>query len=86
MDYINLYKEELSIIAAKYFILDTKGPGAHGDADFIEYQWDLDKYQKVREGDLFIYRRPGSASEISGQFYFFGAGWIGKIEKINQIG
>lgn len=83
-NYKEYYKEELSNIATKYFILDTAGPGTHGDVDFESYNWNLDKFNKVREGDLFIYRRQQNASEINNQFYFFGAGKIGSIESLGR--
>ena len=55
-----------------YFIFDSKGGGYHGDIDFVKYEWTPSRYNKVREDDLFIYRRPGTSSETR-EFYFFGA-------------
>ncbi|MHA2960203.1 HNH endonuclease [Priestia megaterium] len=82
---LDIYKEELSSPNTNYFILDTKGTAqGHGDVDFISYNWSPSKHNKVKEGDLFIYRRPSKASEISGKFYFFGAGKISKINKVGQ--
>jgi len=79
MNYKNLYEKELSHPSTNFFILDTKGSGVkHDDADFIKYSWRTNKFGLVNPGDLFIYRRPGKASE-TGKFYFFGAG---KIETI----
>jgi putative restriction endonuclease len=81
---LDIYAGELSEPSRGYFILDTKGTAqGHGDVDFISYNWSPSKYNRVKEGDLFLYRRPGSASEINGKFYFFGAA---KIESIEQIG
>nr|WP_205093788.1 HNH endonuclease [Thalassobacillus pellis] len=69
----------------RYFILDTKGMNKeHGDVDFVSYDWSPSKYNRVREGDLFLYRRPTSASEIRGKFYFFGSGKINSIYKIED--
>lgn len=82
-NYREYFKKELNAISTKYFILDTAGSGAHGDVDFQSYNWELDKFNRVNEGDLFIYRRQQKASEINGQFYFFGAG---KIERIESLG
>lgn len=82
-NYKEYFKKELNDASTKYFILDTAGPGAHGDVDFESYNWELDKFNRVSEGDLFIYRRQQKASEINGQFYFFGAG---KIERIESLG
>lgn len=82
MDFLTLFEEELSKPGTKYFILDTKGvSGEHQDADFIKYAWQTNKFNKVSPGDLFIYRRPGKASE-TGKFYLFGAG---KVERIDVL-
>lgn len=79
MNYKNLYSTELNNPNTKFFILDTKGSSAvHDDVDFVRYSWRTSKFGLVKPGDLFIYRRPGKASE-TGKFYFFGAG---KIEDI----
>lgn len=85
MDYLELFKNELELEHTRYFILDTKGSGSdHGDVDFTQYRWQTNKFGKVRENDLFLYRRPGKASETK-KFYFFGAAKIGKITPINNI-
>lgn len=79
MNYQSLFKNELNKVETNFFIFDTKGNGVkHDDADFIKYSWRTNKFGRVSPGDLFIYRRPGKASE-TGKFYFFGAG---KVESI----
>ena len=79
MHHLELYSEELNSEKTRYFILDTKGADPqHGDVDFIKYQWQTNKFGLVRTGDLFLYRRPGKASETK-KFYFFGAGKVGSI-------
>lgn len=83
-NYREFFKKELNDVSTKYFILDTAGPGAHGDIDFESYNWGLDKYNRLNEGDLFIYRRQQKNSEINGQFYFFGAGKIERIEPLEE--
>lgn len=80
-----LYEEELENESTQYFIIDTHGiktpiEGGYQEEDFTSYTWNLKQYKQVREGDLFIYRRPQSSSEISGEFYFFGAGKFGEIK------
>src|SRR5690606_41470708 len=55
------------------------------DRDFKKYHWDQSKYNRVREGDFFLYRRPQKASEIKNQFYLYGAGRIAKIIAPNDI-
>jgi len=60
----------------RYFIFDT---GVNGkDIDFVQYDWDKRFFNKVREGDYFLYRRPQKVSENK-KFYFFGTGKVGKI-------
>ncbi|EOF9312273.1 HNH endonuclease [Vibrio fluvialis] len=84
MDFLTLFEEELSKPGTKYFIFDTKGvSGEHQDADFIKYAWQTNKFNKVSPGDLFIYRRPGKASE-TGKFYFFGAGKVERIDVLDE--
>lgn len=65
-----------------YFIIDTHGgkdlKSIYKDRDFIEYNWDKRRYDKIKENDYFIYRRPITASEYK-KFYFFGAGRFGPI-------
>lgn len=76
------FYNELHNPNTKYFILDSKGTGEYGDIDFEKYGWDRSRYNKVKEGDVFLYRRPRSASETN-KFYFFGAG---KIQSITDLG
>ncbi|WP_025822453.1 HNH endonuclease [Shewanella marina] len=85
MNYQELFNTQLQNVDTRYFILDTKGSDSnHGDADFLQYRWQTNKFGKVRAGDLFLYRRPGKASE-TGKFYFFGAGEIGPINSFGEI-
>ena len=73
----NAYKKEILDLNTKFFILTT-GKKEHRDKDFEIYTWNTKKNNKVKEGDLFIYRIPQKVS-LSNQFYFFGAG---KIESL----
>ena len=67
-----------------FFILDTKGIGhKYDDQDFVKYSWSPKRYNRVKSGDLFIYRRPNTKSQRE-SFYFFGAGIIGKINNITS--
>lgn len=70
----------------RYFIFDTgvtvNKPGyTKHDKEFVQYFWSRGRYNKVREGDKFLYRKPSKVSENK-QFYFFGSGTVGKIKKI----
>jgi len=80
---ISFYKEELKNVNTEYFILDTHKSSVYEDIDFKYYYWEVTRYNQLKEGTLFIYRRPQSSSEIKNQFYFFGTGKIEKIEQIN---
>lgn len=57
MTYLEFFKEELNSESTSFFILDTAGPATRGDIDFKEYLWETNRFNKVKEGDLFIYRR-----------------------------
>ena len=72
----------------KFFIFDSKSDHqVYGDIDFQEYHWDKSKFNKVRAGDFFIYRRPQKASEVKNQFYLYGFGKIVEIkDTIESIG
>lgn len=86
MGYLDLYREELDNEETQYFIFDTSGvEGDMGDIDYKEYRWETNRYNKVKEGDLFIYRRQSKVSEIKGQFYFFGTGKVGEIGKEEEF-
>lgn len=79
---LDAYAPELENINTRYFIFDTHGGGnEHEDIDFLSYSWSPKIFNRVRVGDLIIYRRPTKASE-NNKFYFFGAG---KIESITQL-
>lgn len=84
MSILKYFEKELGDLDTDYFLLDTKGGGAHGDIDFVQYQWSRSRYDQVKEGDLFIYRRPGKSSE-TGQFYLFGACKIGRINGKDRV-
>ncbi len=79
-----IFESELINQNTNYFILDTNGTqGEYGDIDYISYDWSPSRFNKVNEGDLFLYRRPSKASELK-MFYFFGAGKIAEITKIGE--
>ncbi|WP_219631907.1 hypothetical protein, partial [Burkholderia pseudomallei] len=82
---LDIFSEEIKQHETKYFVFDTKGDkkGNTNDIDFETYGWNTGKFNKVRDGDLFLYRRPTKTSEFK-KFYFFGAGKVEKIEKIED--
>ena len=68
---------------ARFFIFDSKRDHlVYSDLDFKEYHGDKAKFNKVRPGDFFLYRRPQKASEIKNQFYLYGAGRIGQMIEV----
>ncbi|MGI6782350.1 MAG: HNH endonuclease [Acholeplasmataceae bacterium] len=84
MDYREIYKNELANKDTRYFILDTYSYNAI-DVDFEKYSWEINKYNKVRPKDLFIYRRPGGEKSETGDFYYFGSGKISNIIGENEV-
>lgn len=79
---LDYYQDELDKDSTNYFIFDTVGLGDHGDVEFETYDWSTNMFNRVKPGDLFIYRRPAKASEVKNKFYFFGAG---KIDSITNL-
>ena len=72
----------------RYFIFDTgvpsKNPGeSEYDKEFVQYFWCLGQYNRVRQGDMFLYRKPTKVSENK-KFYFFGSGKVGDIVTVGQ--
>lgn len=76
----NYFREEVLNSNTRFFILDT-GRKTDRDPDYEIYTWNAHSFNKVKPGDLFIYRRPQKTSPTK-QFYFFGAG---KIETISSL-
>jgi putative restriction endonuclease len=85
MTYENHFKEEFDNSNTQYFILDTKGGGKHGDVDFVQYEWSRSRFNRLREGDVFICRRPGGQASETGKFYFFGAAKVGTITGTDRV-
>lgn len=66
---------------ANFFLFDTRGAvseNKYADKDFKNYQWNAHQFNKVQEGDWFIYRRPKTSKR---QFMLFGAGQIKHINR-----
>ena len=73
----NFYKKEIFDLNTKFFFLTT-GKFEHRDINYEIYTWNKNKNNKLKVGDLFIYRVPQKSSSNK-KFYFFGAGQIGEI-------
>lgn len=74
---VNFYKKEILNLDTKFFFLTT-GHYEHRDIDYEIYTWNIHRNNKLKIGDLFIYRVPKKISHNK-QFYFFGAGQIESI-------
>ena len=74
---INYYKKEILNLNTKFYFLTT-GKYEHRDIDYKIYTWNTKRNNKLKVGDLFIYRVPKKVS-ANKKFYFFGAGQIGTI-------
>ena len=73
----NIFREQILDPNTNFFIFTT-GKKEHRDEDFKIYTWNKHRYNKVKPGDLFIYRISGNTSP-NNQFYFFGAGQVNAI-------
>lgn len=74
----NMFGSELSNNLTNYFIFDSDAT-KHNEVYFDYYTYTKEKYNLVKEGDLFLYRKPTKSSE-NGKFYFFGCGRVRAIE------
>jgi hypothetical protein len=57
----------------------------HRDQDFQVYTYNIHHNNKPKEGDVFLYRRPGKSSKTR-KFYIYGGGIIEDISSPNDIG
>ncbi|WP_227710550.1 hypothetical protein [Staphylococcus aureus] len=62
----NTFKTELENERTRYFILDTNY--TNSDDTEKEFTWDVKQNNKIREGDLFIFRRPTNLSQLLNNF------------------
>ena len=77
----NKFKTELENEHTHYFILDTNYTNNNDDQkEFETYTWDVQQYNKIREGDLFILDDQLIYLKLLNNF-IFGAG---KIEKLSE--
>lgn len=74
---INFFKNAILNLKTNFYFLTT-GKFEHRDIDYEIYTWNTKRNNKIKEGDLFIYRIPQKSSPNK-KFYFFGAGQIGSI-------
>ncbi|KRL63074.1 protein NO VEIN domain-containing protein [Lactobacillus psittaci] len=67
-----------------YYILDTAGEKtnhfADADKDYIEYSYNVGRYNKLKVGSVFLYRRTTSTTK-EGKFKFDGGGIISAISE-----
>ena len=71
MNIIDFYKTELINPKVRFFLI-ISGDHSH-DIDYEQYAWKRSKYNLVRPGDLFLYRKKSKNNilkEFLGFFYF----------------
>lgn len=73
------YKSQLNNPNTNYFIIDSSSSSTHNDVDFKFYSYQNKSNKQLRNGDLIIYRRSGSASEWGNEFYLYGAAEFGEV-------
>ncbi len=74
---INYFRDAILNLNTKFYFLTT-GKYEHRDIDYKIYTWNKRKNNKLKSGDIFIYRVPQKVSSNK-KFFFFGAGQIGSI-------
>lgn len=73
------FQNQLTNPEINYFIIDSSSSAEHNDVDFKYYSYQNKSNKQIAAGDLFIYRRSGSASEWGNEFYLYGAGEFGEV-------
>ena len=79
---INFYEKEIFNLSTRFYFLTT-GKYDNRDFDYKFYTWNTHRNNKLKVGDIFIYRVPKKVSKNK-QFYFFGAGQIEKIFTLKE--
>lgn len=75
------FQSQLTNPTTNYFIIDSSSSPEHNDVDFKFYSYQNKSNKQIQPGDLFIYRRSGSASEWGNEFYLYGAGEFGEVAR-----
>ena len=76
---LSLFEDELNSNYTKYFIFDSNKTEVNkNNLEFSKYGWNTSKFNKVRPGDLFLYRRPLKTSEFK-KFYFYITNGLRKL-------
>ena len=78
----NYYRKEILNPNTNFYFLTT-GKKKHGDINYEKYTWNVHQNNKLKTGDIFIYR-VSQKNSFNNQFYFFGAGKIGTIYEANS--
>jgi putative restriction endonuclease len=72
MKIIDIYQDEIENDDTRYFLIVS---GDHeDDIDFEQYTWRRSRYNRVRPGDLFLYRKKQKNNLLKNTFFFYGAG------------
>lgn len=71
---------------AEYFVLDSHGANyKQEDKDYKIYKYNIKRNNKLKEHDIFLYRKPQSATEDH-KFVIYGGGVISSISKPDDEG
>lgn len=87
-NYLSPYKS-----ADRYFILDSHQEAMneqeeghrYEDEDYQNYSYNVHQFNRLTEGSLFLYRRPGKLSK-NGKFSIYGGGIVSSISKPDADG
>lgn len=82
---MNLFQTQQNNLNTNYFIIDSSSSPEHNDVDFKYYSYQNKSNKQIKPGDLFIYRRSGSASEWGNEFYLYGAGEFGEVVREDPL-
>lgn len=81
MQLIDLFQTAISNKNTGFFIIDS---GNYiKDDDYLSYAWHRNRNNKIKAGDVFIYRKPQKLSS-TGKFFLYGVGQFSRIEGDNS--
>lgn len=81
MQIVQLFEKTISNPRTNYFVIDSGNYDR--DDDYISYAWERARNNKIKTGDVFIYRKTQKLSN-NGQFYFYGAGEFSLVKGNNE--
>ncbi|MFZ2835823.1 MAG: HNH endonuclease [Candidatus Saccharimonadales bacterium] len=76
MKLIDFFRDQIDKPETGFFIIDSGN--YEKDDDYVTYAWYRHSNNKIKAGDVFIYRKPQKLS-ADGKFYLYGAGQFEKL-------